>query len=121
MVSIFAERIAAGAPITIHGDGGQTRDFVYVADAVAHLVAAMRYLTSAGGCDAVNVCTGQGTPALELARTLARLLGREARAGHGPPRPGDIAHSVGDPTRATALLGVRAATTLAEGLAAMRA
>jgi UDP-glucose 4-epimerase len=118
VVSIFAGLLGAGAPITVHGAGTQTRDFVFVADAVAHLIAAMRHLGTASGGGVLNVCTGQGTSVLELAHTLARLGERAPRLLHGPARAGDIARSVGDPAMARATLGLRAATALADGLAA---
>jgi UDP-glucose 4-epimerase len=118
VVSIFAARIADGAALTVHGEGAQTRDFVFVADAVAHLAAAMRHLARVGGSVVLNVCTGHGTSVLELAHTLARLHGRPARLQHAPARAGDIARSIGDPAEAVGTLGLRAATPLAEGLAA---
>jgi UDP-glucose 4-epimerase len=118
VVSIFAARLAGGAALTVHGEGAQTRDFVFVADAVAHLLAAMRHLARAGGCAVLNVCTGHGTSVLELAHALARPGGRAPRLQHAPPRTGDITSSVGDPAEAIATLGLHAATPLAQGLAA---
>jgi UDP-glucose 4-epimerase len=118
VVSIFAARLAAGETLTIHGAGTQTRDFVFVADAVAHLIGAMRHLADAGGCEVLNVCTGHGTSVLDLVHTLARLHERTPRLHHGPARPGDIARSVGDPSEAIATLGLHATTQLRDGLAA---
>ena len=118
VVSIFAARIAEGEALTVHGAGTQTRDFVFVADAVAHLIGAMRHLAEAGGCEVLNVCTGHGTSVLEMAHMLGRLHARTPRLHHGPARAGDIARSVGDPSEAIATLGLRATTTLREGLAA---
>ena len=118
VVSIFAAGLAGGAPLAIHGEGTQIRDFVFVGDAVAHLLAAMRRLVEAGGSTVLNVCTGRGISVLELAQSLARLRGRPLRLLHGPARPGDILHSVGDPAAAVENLGLRAATPLADGLAA---
>ena len=118
VVSIFACRLAGGGAVSVHGEGTQTRDFVYVADAVAHLLASMRRVLAAGGCEVLNVCTGHGTSVLDLAHALARLRGWPPRLLHGPARAGDIARSVGDPALAIASLGVRAATPLTEGLAA---
>ncbi len=117
VISIFADRIARGAPVSVHGDGGQTRDFVFVADVVAHLVGAMAYLGRVPGAWACNVCTGRETSVLELAQTLAELSGRPAQIGHGPARAGDIRRSVGSPARAKTLLGISAGTSLARGLA----
>ncbi|MGB8840814.1 MAG: NAD-dependent epimerase/dehydratase family protein [Aliidongia sp.] len=106
VISIFAERIAAGRPVTIHGDGRQTRDFVYVADVVAHLRAAMD--CNRAGAAIYNVCTRQATSVLELARLLAQSLGVAAEVLHGPARPGDMRRAIGSPDRAIDALGVRA-------------
>jgi UDP-glucose 4-epimerase len=115
VISIFADRIAGGLPLTIHGDGRQTRDFVYVADVVAHLRAAMA--TNTGGARAFNVCTGQATAVLDLAGIIADHLEVAADITHGPARTGDIKHSIGAPDRAIAALGVTAEVTIRDGLA----
>jgi UDP-glucose 4-epimerase len=114
VISIFADRIAAGKPLTIHGDGRQSRDFVYVGDVVAHLRAAMR--AQDGGAKAFNVCTGRATSVADLARLISARLGVAAEIFHGPPRPGDIRHSIGAPDQATAALGARAEITIEDGL-----
>jgi UDP-glucose 4-epimerase len=111
VISIFADRVAQGLPVTVHGDGGQTRDFVFVADVVAHLRAAMRKLTDAPGAYVSNVCTGIETSVLMLAKALGA-----GEIIQGPARAGDIRRSVGSSARATALLGIVARTTLVEGL-----
>jgi UDP-glucose 4-epimerase len=120
VISIFAARIAAGAAITINGDGGQTRDFIYVADVAAHLRAAMAYLAAHPGAHVANVCTGRETSILELAHALGEVFGRPARASHGPARAGDIRRSAGSPALAGALLGVRADVSLGDGLRRLR-
>ncbi len=117
VISIFAARLAAGLPITIHGDGGQTRDFIHVSDVVAHMSAAMAMLERAPGAYVANVCTGTGTPVRDLAETLGALLGTPPLITHGPARMGDIRASIGDPGFAADTLGVRASTTLRQGLA----
>lgn len=117
VISIFAALAAADRAITVHGDGQQLRDFVYVADVVAHLRAAMRVLAEAPGRHVLNVCTGRATSVLELAQALGRLHGRTPRITHGPARAGDIRRSLGDPARAVATLGVRAGIVLEDGLA----
>lgn len=114
VISIFADRLAAGAPITIHGDGEQFRDFVFVDDCVAHLVAGMA--RASDDADVYNVATGRTTTVNELLSTLADLTGRTPDASHGPARTGDIRRSAGDPARATEALGVSADTRLADGL-----
>ena len=115
VISIFARQAVRGEGVCVHGDGLQTRDFVHVADVVAHVRAAMEYAAAHRGAAVFNVCTGQATSILDL----ARLLGA-APVTHGPARAGDIRHSLGDATHATAALGVAARTPLAEGLAALR-
>jgi UDP-glucose 4-epimerase len=116
VISIFASRIARGEAVTLHGDGGQTRDFVYVDDVVAHLRAAMAVLAGQPGAWVSNVCTGEETSVLGLAQILGRVFGGGAAIMRGPARAGDIRRSVGAPERAVALLGVRAGITLHEGL-----
>jgi UDP-glucose 4-epimerase len=117
VISIFAALVAADRTVTVHGDGEQLRDFVYVADVVAHLRASMRHLARQPDCAVLNVCTGRATSVLALAAALGRLHGRTPRIAHGPVRPGDIRRSLGDPSRAIATLGVHADTTLEDGLA----
>jgi len=117
VISIFAALAAADRTVTVHGDGAQLRDFVYVGDVVAHLLASMRHLAANRVAAVLNVCTGRATSVLLLAETLARLHQRAARIAHGPERTGDIRRSLGDPARAIATLGVRAEVTLEQGLA----
>ncbi len=117
VIAIFADRIAARLPVTVHGDGGQTRDFVHVADVVAHLRAAMGHLAAHPGAYVCNVCTGRETDIRGLARTLGGICRVAPAFRHGPSRAGDIRRSVGDPGLAVSLLGVRARLSLAEGLA----
>jgi UDP-glucose 4-epimerase len=114
VISIFCERIARGAPIDIYGDGGQTRDFVYVADVVAALLAAMR----SGSVDApvFNVCTGNATSVLELARVIAELAGTRLDAHHKPPRAGEIRHSTGCRTLSQTALSLPEPIALRAGL-----
>jgi len=116
VISIFADRIARGLPVSVHGDGGQTRDFVFVADVVAHLLAAMDYCGREAGAFVSNVCTGREVSVLELAETVARVAGREVEIGRGPARAGDIRRSVGLAERARKMLGVEAGVELAVGL-----
>jgi UDP-glucose 4-epimerase len=118
VISIFNSRLAQGLPVTVFGDGLQTRDFVFVADVVRFLLAAMARAPQAAG-EVFNICTGRTTTLLELIDTLARLHGRVPVVQHGDPRVGDIRESLGDPGRARAVLGVTAEVTLEDGLAAL--
>jgi len=125
VISIFADRLAAGQGITINGDGGQTRDFVYVGDVVRALMAALdrllrrRRLEQDARFDAVNVCTGRAVTITALAETLRDLTGGAGAIAYGPPRDGDIRDSVGDAARLQRLLGIRAETRLEQGLQAL--
>lgn len=117
VVSIFANRLLRGEPIIIHGDGSQSRDFVYVEDVVRALMAAMTHTDTAA--PVANVCTGRATTVATLARTLAGLTNSTASITTGPERPGDIRQSLGDPTIMRRVLGVTACFSLSEGLAAL--
>jgi len=114
VISIFANRLAADQGITIFGDGEQTRDFVYVADVVRHLIAGMDHASTKA--TVFNVCTGQATSVLALADTIAGLLQAKADIRFGTARPGDIRHSLGNPEAAATALAVRAETALDQGL-----
>jgi UDP-glucose 4-epimerase len=121
VISIFCERILRGAPITIFGDGLQTRDFVHVSDVVAGLQAAMarqagRTTTTA---EIFNICTGSPISVLDVAETIARLSGTVARIDRKPPRSGEIRHSRGAPELARAVLGFSASTNFSDGLASV--
>jgi UDP-glucose 4-epimerase len=115
VISIFCERITAGAPITLYGDGQQTRDFVYVADVVGALLAAMALKPA--DAPVFNVCTGVPTSITALARLISSLTGQPLKIQNKPPRAGDIRHSLGIPTLADTVLGLPARTTLRDGLA----
>lgn len=121
VISIFADRVTSGQPLTLFGDGRQSRDFVYVKDVAAALLAAMAQAEAAGGplFEPLNVCTGRATTVLELAQGLMSVAGRQVELRHRPSRPGDIRDSVGDRTHSARLLGLAPATELEAGLAAL--
>ncbi len=114
VISLFARRISQGEEVTIFGDGEQVRDFVYVADVVRFLMAAMQKPPT--GMDVFNICTGRATSVVELAQTVAAICGVDAQISHGPARVGDIRISLGDPSKAATVLGVAAETDLETGL-----
>ena len=118
VISIFADAIAAGRPVALHGDGSQTRDFVFVADVVAHLIAAMRHLGDNPGALVLNVCTGRETSVRDLASAIGMACRREPVIRRGAARPGDIGRSVGAPGLAAATLVIEATLLLPDGLAA---
>ena len=114
VIAIFAERLGRGDGVTVFGDGGQYRDFVYVADVVRYLAAAMHEMPAEARV--FNICTGRTTTVVELATTIADIAGVEARIEHGPARVGDIRESLGDPGAVTATFGFAAETLLKDGL-----
>ena len=116
VISLFAGALAARRSLTIHGDGLQTRDFVYVRDIVGFLLAGMRQASSSPGAIVLNACTGRETSVRALAETLGSLLQMRPTVLSGPARAGDVRRSVGCPQRAMAVLGMLARTTLASGL-----
>jgi UDP-glucose 4-epimerase len=115
VISIFADRARAGRPLTIFGDGGQTRDFVYVGDVVRAITAA---LGDGGSRVVANVGTGGEISVLELARTLVELCGGASPIEHLPSRPGEILESRARVDRLRDVFGVVAETKLVDGLRA---
>jgi UDP-glucose 4-epimerase len=113
VISIFADRARAGRTLTIFGDGGQTRDFVYVGDVVRAIVAAL-----GDGADRVvaNVGTGGEITVLELARSIVELCGGRSAIEHAPARSGEILKSRARVDRLRDALGVVAETSLLDGL-----
>ena len=113
VIAIFLDRLRAGEQTVIFGDGAQTRDFVYVGDVVASLLAAAA--SPVGGV--FNVGSGEATAIGDLHRLCAVTAGVDRPPRFAPERPGDLRHSVIDPSRAARDLGWQAGTKLAAGLA----
>ncbi len=115
VVSVFAESLLAGRSPTIYGDGLQTRDFTFVADAVA---ANMLALTAKPPLDGqvLNVGGGRQTSLLELWDTMNRLLGTQRAARRESPRAGDVRHSLACLSRIQNVLGYRPSVSLEVGL-----
>jgi UDP-glucose 4-epimerase len=111
VVAIFTDRLRAGEGVTIFGDGEQTRDYVYVGDVVAAVLAAFG---RDGGV--FNVGTGTETSVNELFEACRQVAGVDAEATHAPARAGDVLRSVLDVSRSERELGWRPQTPLAEGL-----
>jgi UDP-glucose 4-epimerase len=111
VVAIFSGLLLTGHPCTIFGDGEQTRDFVYVDDAVD---AFSRAATRGDGL-LVNVGTGIETSVNQLYATMASLASAVVPPNYAPPRPGELRRSALDPSRAAIQLGWTPWTTLEEG------
>ncbi|NUS32882.1 MAG: NAD-dependent epimerase/dehydratase family protein [Gemmatimonadaceae bacterium] len=120
VVAIFCGRLLEGRPLTVFGDGQQTRDYVYVADvADATWRAATRTLPAPALLDAraFNIGTGVGTPVLRLAEVLSAAADRAPQIEFAPKRPGEQQESYVDVAKAARLLDWRPAVTLEDGLA----
>ncbi len=108
-------KILRGEPVTIFGDGEQTRDFVYVDDVVDAFVRA----ASRGGGLICNIGTGKETSVNDLYATMAAQAGVEPQTVMAPLRPGELLRSSLDIERAAIQLGWRPWTQLADGTRAV--
>ena len=115
VISLFAQRMAAGQRPVIFGDGMQTRDFTYVANVVAANLAALKAEHPLRG-EALNVGTGRRISLLELVAAINQILGTELVPDFQPPREGDVLHSQASLDRCAAVLGYKPAVDFEEGL-----
>jgi nucleoside-diphosphate-sugar epimerase len=114
VISLFTTALLAGKTPTIYGDGLQSRDFTYVANVVDANLRALRAKGLSG--QSVNVAMGSRITLRQLLASLARQTGGPASAKHGPPRPGDVRHSLADIRVARKLLGYRPIVGFETGL-----
>jgi UDP-glucose 4-epimerase len=112
VVAIFIKRMLARRPCTIYGDGSQTRDFLYVDDAVSAFLAARE---SAGG-ELVNVGSGSEVSIADLYAKLAELTSSRLEPVHSARRPGEVDRIVVDTAKARDVLGWSPRVDLDEGL-----
>lgn len=115
VISIFTERALAGTPITVFGDGEQTRDFVYVGDLVKVLVQAVELPQVAAG--AVNVGLNRATSLNQLLGAIREVLGGLPEVRHAEARSGDIRHSRADNRRLLERFAFAEPTSIRDGLA----
>jgi UDP-glucose 4-epimerase len=116
VVAIFSKGILEARELTVNGDGGQTRDYVYVGD----VVRANKKATDVPlgrEVPVLNIGTGTETSVNDLVRLLRGVSGRNIASRHGPPRPGEQRRSVLDCAQAKHVLGWEATTDLRTGLA----
>lgn len=120
VVAIFSGRVLDGRPLTVFGDGTQTRDYVYVKDvAAAAFLAVTGKLPKQERLDSrgFNVGTGIGTSVNDLVETLLRVAGASVPVENAPPRPGEQQHSFLNVSKAAKQLGWKAEVSLETGLA----
>jgi len=118
VVAIFCDHIRSGRTPVVFGDGSQTRDFIYVGDIVAAIIAALFSevrLSDLG--PAYNISTGERTSVEGLVMALRQAAHFLGAVDHQQAREGDIVHSVLDPSRAAAAFGWRANVPLETGIA----
>ena len=113
-VPIFARRLLDGKPITVFGDGGQTRDLINVHDIVRANLVASEHPDAAGKI--FNVCTGVETRLLDLLDVLYEMFPNAPKHEFAPPRAGDLYRSVGSPQKALDVMGFKTQVSLADGL-----
>lgn len=113
-VPIFARRLLDGKPVTIYGDGGQTRDLINVHDVVRANLIASEHANAPGKI--FNVCTGMETRLLDLLDVMYELIPNSPPPQFAAPRAGDIYRSVGSQQKARDELGFQAEVSLADGL-----
>jgi len=113
VIPLFITHALAGTPATVHGDGTQSRDFTHVDNVVD---ANLRAMDSDASGVAMNVACGDSHTLIDLIESISALNGRKLETVFGPPREGDIKHSLADISLATAKIGYRPKVTFSEGL-----
>ena len=113
-VPIFVRRMLDGKPVTVFGDGGQTRDLINVRDVVRANLTASEHDAAPG--KVFNICTGIETRLLDLLDVLDELFPGSPKPVFAEPRAGDIYRSIGSPQKAADVMGFRASVKLVDGL-----
>jgi len=114
VIPLFIRRILAGEPLTIYGDGTQTRDFVFVTDLADGLMRAAR--TNGAGGEIFQLASGVETSLNDLVDLLADVSGRRAEVRYAPPRAGEIQRNYSLVDKARERLGYAPEVPLADGL-----
>jgi UDP-glucose 4-epimerase len=119
VVSIFVSRLLERCPLTVFGDGKQTRDYVFVRDvARANVLASTAAVPAGSSIDdtAFNIATGRQTSVLELADLVGKVMGQKPVIEMAPARPGELYRSSLDIAKAGRMLGWKPEFGFAEGL-----
>jgi UDP-glucose 4-epimerase len=114
VIPLFVTAILSGQSPTIFGDGGQSRDFIFVKNVVQGNLLASEVPEAAGKI--FNMGEGRQTSLMQLLNSLSSLLGRSVSPNFQPARPGDVRESLADITQARKILGFEPQTSLEEGL-----
>jgi nucleoside-diphosphate-sugar epimerase len=114
VIAKFLSNALSGAPIVIHGDGKQTRDFIYIDDVVEATILALESSDAVG--QTFNICTGTPVSINELATIVKELMRKDLKITYDKPRKGDIRDNYGDPSKAFEILKFKAKNNLKEGI-----
>ena len=110
----FITKLLAKEPITVYGDGEQSRDFTYIDNVIEANLLALRAPNAPG--EVCNIGYGQRVSLNELIRILEGLLEVRAQVTYAPPKPGDVRHSLADISKAARILGYVPKAEIKEGL-----
>lgn len=114
VITRFVENVKKDLPLTIYGDGSQTRDFVHVWDVVAAVSKALE--NDAAGGKVFNIGSGKPVSVNDLAKTVLKLAGADVGVIYEKARPGDIRYSFADISKAATWLGYKPKISLTDGL-----
>jgi nucleoside-diphosphate-sugar epimerase len=114
VVPKFTTKLLAKEPITVYGDGEQSRDFTYIDNVIQANLLALRAPNAPG--EVCNIGCGQSVTLNQLIQILEELLKVRAQVTYAPAKPGDVRHSLADITKATRVLGYVPETEVEEGL-----
>ncbi|EJL34066.1 nucleoside-diphosphate-sugar epimerase [Caulobacter sp. AP07] len=112
----FTQKILAGQPIEVYGQGRMARDFTYIDDIVDGVVGVLDHPPAAGGHEIYNIGDNDPVGLMEMISTLETALGREAVKVMRPMQPGDVTATYADISKLHALTGYRPKVKLAQGL-----
>jgi UDP-glucuronate 4-epimerase len=114
----FTSQMELGKPIRLYGDGNSGRDYTYVDDIVAGVLACLGYFPEGEGApfEVFNLGNSHPVKLAEMVEALERATGRKAICAHEPDQPGDVPLTWADISKASRLLNYKPATPLDEGL-----
>ncbi len=115
VVPLFIQAGLEGVPLTVHGDGLQSRDFTFIDNVVQANLRAMEAPAAAG--EAFNIACGSRYSLMDIVHAIERELGRTLTCNHTPPRAGDVRHTLADIGKAERLLGFKPTIGFEEGMA----
>jgi UDP-glucose 4-epimerase len=114
VVPLFIQAALDGVPLTVHGDGLQSRDFTYIDNVVQANLRAMEAPAAAG--EALNIACGARYTLMDIVAAIERALGRTVTCNHTPSRAGDVRHTLADIGKAERLIGFAPTVDFAEGM-----